>query len=187
MNIVCERLRFGARLDLTDAELFQTRYRDALVCVVGGGRGSSLANQGVAQGLWLPLRGKLQVVAGEASFSLEPGQLFVGEPDQRVQTSGRGAALWVALLGSRAAWRRTLSRVSGMLVPAPVLMPAWHEARPALRRQGLRIVRAALTQTREEPLMASAEDVMGAVMSWEVSAGAGAESLPAGELSGARA
>jgi len=164
MNIVCERLRYGARLDIVDAELFQSRYRDALVCVVGGGRGSAMSCQGVAQGVWLPLRGKLQMATGEASFSLEPGQLFVGEPEQRTQASGRGAALWVALIGSKAAWRRTLSRVSGMLVPAPVLMPAWHEARPGLRRQALRIVRAALTQTREEPLLAASEDVISALL-----------------------
>src|SRR3569623_3712839 len=164
MNIVCERLRYGARRVSVDAELFPSRYRDALVCVVGGGRGSALSCQGVAQGVGLPLRGKLQMATGEASFSLEPGQLFVGEPEQRTQASGRGAALWVALIGSKAAWRRTLSRVSGMLGPAPVLMPAWHEARPGLRRQALRSVRAALTQTREEPLLAASEDVISALL-----------------------
>jgi AraC family transcriptional regulator len=146
MNIVCERLRFGARIEVAGSEAFRQRYGDALLVVIGGGRGAALSSAGLANGVWLPLRGKLQVTSGDSAFTLEPGQMLVGEPEQRIQASGRGQALWLAVIGGKATWREALRNASGTIAPEPTLVPAWHGATPALRRLGIRLVRAALTR-----------------------------------------
>ncbi len=164
MELIFERLRFGSRLDLGDTQAFYQRCRDGLLCVVGGGRGSALSSQSVSQGIWIPLRGKLQIAAGDANFMLEAGHMYVSEPDQRVQASGRGAALWVALLAPPMSWRRALQRASGTLVPAPVLVPAWHNADIPLRRQAVRLVRAAMRNTTHAESLSMTDDLLASVL-----------------------
>ncbi|MEO8669924.1 MAG: helix-turn-helix transcriptional regulator [Tahibacter sp.] len=164
MKIISEALRFGARIDIAGSEAYRQRYGDALLTVVGGGRGSALTSQQVSGGIFMPLRGKLQVTTGEGSFVLEPGQLFLSEPDQRIQGSGRGAALWIAILAPASGWRRALRRASGMIAPEPNLVPAWHEAPTSLRRLAVRLVRAALSHASEDAALAVCDDFLSALL-----------------------
>lgn len=163
MKIIGETLRYGARLELA-ADALRQRCGDNLLVVVGGGRGATLATQGDGGGIWLPLRGKLRLSCGESSFNLEPGQLFVAEPEQRIQAGGRGAALWLALIAQRSGWRRSLLRVGGVGTPEPGLVPAWHAAAPGLRRLAMRLVRAIVEHASEFTQQSAADDVLAAVM-----------------------
>lgn len=163
MKIIGETLRYGARLELA-AEALRQRCGDNVMVVIGGGRGATLATQGDGGGIWLPLRGKLRLSCGESSFNLDPGQLFVAEPEQRIQAGGRGAALWLALIAQRSGWRRALLRVGGVGTPEPGLVPAWHAVAPGLRRLAMRLVRATVEHASEFTLQSAADDVLAAVM-----------------------
>lgn len=162
MRVIGETLRFGTRLDLP-AETLRQRCGDNLLVIVGGGRGATLSAQGDGGCLWLPLRGKLRLSSGDNGFVLEPGQLFLSEADQRLQATGRGVALWLALIAQRSGWRRALLRTGGGFGAEPALAPAWHAATPSLRRLAMRSVRAVLQQRGEYALQSAADDLLGAV------------------------
>jgi AraC family transcriptional regulator len=178
MKIISETLRYGARLELGNAEALRQRCGENLLVVVGGGRGATLAMQGDGGAIWLPLRGKLRLGCGESSFTLEPGRLFVAEPEQRMQAGGRGAALWIALIAQRSGWRRALLRVGGMIAPEPGLVPAWHNAAPGLRRLAMRLVRATLEHGGEYAMQSAVDDVIGAVLELQSEFGAMIERCP---------
>lgn len=164
MRIIGETLRYGARLELGNSEALRQRCGDNLLVVVGGGRGATLASQSDGSGIWLPLRGRLRLACGESAFNLEPGQLFVAEPEQRMQAGGRGNALWIALIAQRSGWRRALLRAGGAIAPEPGLVPAWHAAAPGLRRLAMRLVRATVEHASEYAMQSAADDLLAAVL-----------------------
>ena len=164
MRIIGEALRHGARLELGGVDALRQRCGDNLLAIVGGGRGATLATAGDGGGIWLPLRGKLRLASGDSGFTIEPGQLLISEPDQRLQATGRGASLWIVLLAQRNVWRRALIRAGGGLAPEPSLVPAWHTAAPTLRRLALRLVRATLEKAGEYALQSTADDLLGSVV-----------------------
>jgi AraC family transcriptional regulator len=101
---------------------------DKLNIVVGGGRGCVLRADGPLAGLWLPLRGRLQLSCGGVEGTLLSGEVRISEPESGTNAIGRGNALWIALLGTRAAWCRALERSSEMPMTEPILLPTWHAA-----------------------------------------------------------
>lgn len=160
MRIIGETLRYGARLELGGADALRQRCGEGLLAVVGGGRGATVATAGDGGCLWLPLRGKLRINSGDSGFIIEPGQLFVSEPDQRLQATGRGAALWIVLVAQRPGWRRALVRAGGSFAPEPGLVPATHAATPGLRRLAMRTVRAVLEQRGEYALQNAVDELL---------------------------
>lgn len=164
MKITSESLRYGARIDIQGAEAFRQRYGEGLLVAIGGGPGATVASTGDGGGLWLPLRGKLKITSGEANFALEPGQILLSEPEQRIQAGGRGASLWIAIVGQRAGWRRALVHASGMIAPKTAFVPAWHKASPLLRRLGVRLARAGLTRASEQEMQHACDDLLAAVL-----------------------
>jgi AraC family transcriptional regulator len=114
-----------------------------LTLVVGGGRGCVLRTDAPLAGVWIPLRGRMQVGASGAEAELSAGELRISECEQRVQAVGRANAMWIALLGSRQAWRRALRERLEMPTPEPLLLPASHAADSALRRRAIALARAA--------------------------------------------
>lgn len=115
---------------------------DTLHVVVGAGRGCVLESDAALAGVWIPLRGRLQI--GIASTeTIAQGEISTTEPDPGLRAIGRGNALWVALLGSRSAWHRALAEISEIPVPEPMLLPARQRADVALRRHAVALVRVA--------------------------------------------
>lgn len=143
MRVVSQALSNGAYLELSFAASNERRDADAFTLLIGAGRGCRLQVAGPVAGIWMPLHGRLQLTTASGSSTFARGDLLVSEPELRVQAIGRGAALWVALLGGRTAWRRALeTRVDG-LTPDPLLIPARHAADRVLRRRVLALARAA--------------------------------------------
>ena len=116
---------------------------DALMLVVGGGRGCMLKLERPLAGIWVPLRGRLQLASANLECALQRGEMRISEAEPGVSAIGRGGALWVAILGSRAAWRRELAAVTTIPVPDPVLLPTSHAADPPFRRRVIALARAA--------------------------------------------
>ncbi|UXI69386.1 helix-turn-helix domain-containing protein [Tahibacter amnicola] len=162
MKIFSETLRVGARIEWP-GETFAQRFGDGLAVAVGAGRGATIACQGVG-GIWIPLRGRLKVASGETSFALEPGQLMVSEPEQRIQAGGRSGVLWLALLAQRNGWRRALSRAGAVSLSETALVPAWHGAPPALRRLAVGVVRQALSRTSDYPLQSACDRFLAEIL-----------------------
>lgn len=132
-------LNHGANLDLAVRPHGEP---GPLLAIVGGGRGCALRMTGQVAGIWLPLRGRLQLDAGNADSIALPGELRVSDPEPRVHAVGRGNAIWLALLGGNAAWRRALGGAVEMPTPEPVLIPARHAASHELRRRAIAFIRA---------------------------------------------
>lgn len=134
-------LNHGTNLDLA---LKPSTHADAhgLVAVIGGGRGCVLRVSGPAAAIWIPLRGRVQLDAANTDSIAVAGELRICEPEPRVHAVGRGNAVWMAILGTTAAWRRALSGVVELPMPEPVLLPARHRADHEIRRRAIALARA---------------------------------------------
>lgn len=133
---------------------------DRLNLIVGGGRGCLLRADGPFAGLWLPLRGRLQLSGGSVEGALQPGEVRITEAEPGLGAVGRGNALWIALLGTRAAWRQALERSAPLPLPEPLLLPTWHVADRTLRRRAIALVRAAAGAAAETALQALIESLL---------------------------
>lgn len=113
---------------------------DALCLLIGSGRGCVFESAHAIAGIWIPLRGRLQFGGGDV---IACGELLATEAEPNVRVVGRGNALWVALIGARAAWHCALDGLSDIPLPEPQLLPARHAADLPLRRRALALARAA--------------------------------------------
>ncbi len=156
--IVSHQLSPGSSLTLSSHPASATA--DRLDLVVGGGRGCVLRGEGPLAGLWLPLRGRLQLSGGGAEGTLQPGEVRVTELESGVSAVGRGSALWIALLGTRAAWRRAFEGSTQLPLPEPLLLPTWHVADHSLRRRAIALARAAAGGAVDTELRALIESLL---------------------------
>lgn len=156
--IISHQLNSGATLAISPRPA--SAAADALSIVVGGGRGCVLRADGPLAGLWLPLRGRLQLSCGGAEGALLSGEVRISEAEPGANAIGRGNALWIALLGTREAWRRALERSSEMPIAEPLLLPTWQVADRMLRRRAIALVRAAADGAAEAALQAVLESVL---------------------------
>ncbi len=147
----------GARLELGAKSLVVNRTAATLTVVHGGGRGCSLNLEAPVIGVWIPLRGRLQL--GASDMLAYPGELRVTEPESNFRAVGRGGAVWVALFGTPQVWRQVIGRASGPTTGS--LLPACHEADFDLRRGAVAMARAEATRDLE----ASAEMMIDRVLS----------------------
>jgi AraC family transcriptional regulator len=99
-------------------------------------------------GIWIPLRGRLQVNAG-AEALLQTGEVRVTEADSCLHTVGRGNAVWIALLGIHAVWKRVLRKHVGLPSLEAVLLPARYSAARELRRAAVILARTMLAGDSE--------------------------------------
>jgi len=113
---------------------------DALHAVVGGGCGCVLKSDAPLGGIWMPLRGRLQL-GGSLDALVAAGEARVTEADPRLHVVGRGSALWVALLGTPAAWRRCLHIGHGKPLVEATLLPVRHVMDHTLRRVAVALAR----------------------------------------------
>ena len=155
--IVSQQLSSGSSLVL--AARPPGAEADALVIVVGGGRGCLLRLEQALAGLWVPLHGRLQITGGAAEGMLYPGQVRISEAEPGVSAIGRGTALWVAVLGSRAAWRRESAGLMTVPLPDPLLLPTGHAADAPFRRRVIALARAAAAGSAQAELQSVIERV----------------------------
>lgn len=155
VRILSHQLGHGASLDICAKSLAAT---GALAIVHGGGRGCVLKIDGPVAGIWIPLRGRLQI--GNSNDTLYPGELRVTEAEPSTRVVGRGGALWVAVLGTASAWRHTLGDVLGLLAE-PLLLPASHAADRDLRRKTVALARAVMDGTPENAIDAVLDRLVG--------------------------
>ena len=132
-------LAHGSNLALS----LDNKYANDLIKVVGGGRGCVLRIEGPVAGIWIPLRGRLQLQTADGECALQPGELRVTEAEPRAQATGRGNAVWVALLGSPQRWKSLLRLSQPVTTMEPMLLPARHVADRHLRRRAIALARAA--------------------------------------------
>lgn len=142
MKIVNHRIAPGGCLELHESS-FSEGGEPALVVITGAGRGGVLRVEAPVAAVWLPLRGRLQF-GSAAEHLLSTGEASVSEAEAHLRVVGRGNAIWVAVLGSAAAWRRALGLRSDLPAVGPALLPARHVASRDLRRCGVALARAAL-------------------------------------------
>jgi AraC family transcriptional regulator len=126
-------LGHGVHLTLQRADV------DGPVLLIGGGRGASVRIEGPVAGVWLPLRGRLQLSAGDGKSTHYRGEVRVTSAETGMRATGRGHALWLALLSAPAVWRGALG--AGRISDAG-LLPALHEIDHAGMRRALDLVRA---------------------------------------------
>jgi AraC family transcriptional regulator len=142
----CER--YGAAGDAIDL--------DALVAIVGAGRGCTLQCAAAPATIWLPLHGRLQLTGPDGTQTLKAGELVVTEAGQRVVARGTGSALWLAVAGGRDAWEQAFSGLVEHPRGEAVLLPGRQRADRLLRRTALRLARAARHLPRDAYDAASA-------------------------------
>jgi len=147
---------------------------DQLLIALGAGRGCVLRMEAPLAGIWIPLRGRLHLSAGGSEAQLAAGELRVSECETGVQAVGRGNALWIALLGGRRAWQRTLREYVDMPQPEPWLLPANHAADRGLRRRAIALARAGACGAAR----ASAIPLLEIVLTMQAQLGAAIERCP---------
>jgi AraC family transcriptional regulator len=155
--VITHQLNSGSSLDISSAAI--SADAEALNLVVGAGRGCVLRCSTPLAGFWLPLRGRLHLSGAGVDGVLRPGEARISEPDTEVSAVGRGNAIWIVLLGTRAAWRRALQAASEMPLPEPLLLPTWHVADHALRRRAIALLRAASADAADTALRAVIENL----------------------------
>ncbi|MEO5624822.1 MAG: AraC family transcriptional regulator [Dokdonella sp.] len=153
MHFEYEHLAEGRKREIIDFD--RGRRGDVVRIAMGTGRGCVLYGKTAPVTLLVPLKGRLQVCAGDSTHTIAPGQLLVVEGDQSVQLLGRGPAMWVALLASTPAWRGLTAVDSTLHVREPVLLPGLHTADHLIRRGIIAMVRAA-TLARQDSLATQA-------------------------------
>jgi len=141
MNIQSHRLQDGSNLVLSTTAPGQAR-ECGLIKVVGGGRGCVLKVGGSVAGVWIPLRGRLQLSVGEGDTTLVPGEVRITELEPRTQAVGRGSALWVALLAGAQTWREALREAQTGPGPDPLLFPARYAASRELKIDAIALARS---------------------------------------------
>lgn len=158
MKVICQQLPPGSCLVLPPRAP-ATGADASLIAVVGGGRGCVLKSDEALAGIWIPLRGRLLCGSGNGD-ALSSGELRVTEAEPGVHASGRGNALWIALLGSRAAWRNVLAGFMDVHPAEPVLLPSIHSADRPLRQRALGVARSIANGTADIAIEAVIDHVV---------------------------
>lgn len=159
VRILGHQLSHGSSLVLP-ARAKSADQGDPLIVVLGGGRGCVLKSDDALAGLWIPLRGRLQCSGGNADGALLTGELRITEAEPNLHVSGRGNALWIAVLGSRVAWRNALTGFAEVPLAEPMLLPAIHAADRQLRRHAAALARAIANATADMAIEAVLDQVI---------------------------
>lgn len=145
-------LKRGATLSVTVKD-------DACMhAIYGEGGGCILDVASEVAGVWIPLRGALQVHSNGLNRPVHAGDVLVAEIDNDVRAIGQANARWLAVLGGRRAWERVLADVS---VAGAQLYPDLHEADRDLRRTAIAVARASSSLGVEGAVHALADKIVG--------------------------
>lgn len=110
-----------------------------LSVIYGEGGGCSLDVYGNVAGVWIPLRGELQVQIAGLSRWVRQKEALATRHHGHTNAVGHGGGRWVALLGSDRAWGRLLGNSPKSELQ---LLPELHHADFDLRRKAVKLARA---------------------------------------------
>lgn len=110
-----------------------------LEVIYGGGGGCIMEAAGGLAGLWVPLRGSLQVHGTGQPWLISAGEALVTEHDVGFKAVGRANGSWLALLGGKRTWASLLGNTS---VTDSQLWPEMHKADNELKRAAIAVARA---------------------------------------------
>lgn len=140
------------------AVLSETVKDDACMhAIYGEGNGCILDIAGEVAGVWISLRGALQVRSNGLNRSVHVGDVLVTEIDNDIRAIGQADGRWLAVLGGRRAWERVLTDVSAAGVQ---LFPDLHEADRGLRRTAIVLARASSPLNVEGAVHALADKIV---------------------------
>jgi AraC family transcriptional regulator len=165
VRILSHQLSHGSSLVLP-ARTSSAGEGDPLTVILGGGRGCVLKSDDALAGIWIPLRGRLQYSGGNADGALLTGELRITEAEPNLHVSGRGNALWIAVLGNRAAWRNALAGFAEMPLAEPLLLPAIHAAGREFRHQAVVLARSIAGNNADVTLEAVLDRVVALQRDW---------------------
>lgn len=131
----------------------------------GAGRGCVLKSEEALCGIWIPLRGALRCGPGVDTI-LTTGELRITEPERPIYVSGRGSALWVAILGDQIAWQEAIGTNSDVTGIDPLLFPAVHRAEHRLRRYAVALARSMAAGTADTTVTAVIDSVIDLQSEW---------------------
>ncbi|MEO6690544.1 MAG: helix-turn-helix transcriptional regulator [Dokdonella sp.] len=141
MHVHFQRLAEGSKAKI--AEPANAVREDEVRIMAGSGRGCVLYGKAAEVTILVPLKGRVQLSDRDTSQTLSRGQLIVVDEGHSVQITGRGPALWIAIMTSDRTWRALTGNESAAYAPGPVLLPAQHDADRLLRRSVAALVRVA--------------------------------------------
>ncbi len=165
MRILSHQLSHGSSLVLP-ARTKSADDGDSLIVVLGGGRGCVLKSDDALAGIWIPLRGRLQYSGGTADGALLTGELRITEAEPNLHVSGRGNALWIAVLGNRAAWRNALADFADIPLAEPLLLPAIHAVGRQFRHHAARLARSIADGSADVTIEAVLDRVVALQRDW---------------------
>jgi AraC family transcriptional regulator len=144
MRIFSQYAPAGIRCEWSDPSSRGGSPDLSLSVIVGAGRRCTFHGAALPAGIWIPLHGRLQIAMNDGALSVGRGELYISESAQCLQARARGNALWVAILGQRAAWQRLLGEVGDPSSGEPMLLAAQHPAGRNVRQVVIDLVRHAL-------------------------------------------
>lgn len=96
---------------------------DRLFVVQGEGSARVLEVLGEVIAAWMPLRGSVQVHTSGLSLQVQPRSALVTEPETNLRVATFPGSKWLALVGSKVAWRLLMT---GVPSPEALPLPAMH-------------------------------------------------------------
>ncbi|MES2405266.1 MAG: AraC family transcriptional regulator [Pseudomonadota bacterium] len=132
------------------------RDDSCLWVIYGEGGGCILKVAGAAAGVWIPLRGSLQVHSNGLNRAVRTGNVLITEVDEGIRASGYANGRWLAVLGHNRGWAQLLP--TG-LTPETPLFPNLHTADHEMRRSAIAVARAHSPLELEGTMSALADKV----------------------------
>lgn len=124
--------------------------------IYGEGGGCILEITGTAVGVWIPLRGSLQVHCSGLNRPVHTGDVLVTGIDDDAKAVGHANGRWLAVIGGRRAWSWIQTDISESRTQ---LLPDLQKAGRELRRAAIATVRATSPLELENKTRALADDV----------------------------
>lgn len=149
-DVQARHLKRGGTLSL------MVRDDACLWAIYGEGGGCTLKVAGAAAGVWIPLRGSLQVHGSGLHRPVQTGDVLITEVDEGIKAAGYGNGRWLAVLGCNRGWRQLLP---AGLIPGTPLFPDLREADHELRRTAIAVARADSPLELEGTMSALADKV----------------------------
>ncbi|MGH8112744.1 MAG: helix-turn-helix transcriptional regulator [Rhodanobacteraceae bacterium] len=127
-----------------------------LHAIYGEGAGCILNVAGGAAGVWIPLRGALQVHCNGLKRLIHAGDVLITEIDDDIKAIGKANGKWLTVLGCTSAWDMVLT---DQATTSALLFPDLHRADGALRHTAIALARASTPIEREGAVLSLSDQI----------------------------
>jgi AraC family transcriptional regulator len=127
---------------------------ESLTVVNGEGGGCTLDVSGDVSGVWIPLRGELQLQIADLNRWIRPKEALATQHHGHTKAIGHASGRWLALLGAERAWGRLLGNPP---TSGPKLLPELYHPDRDLRREAVVLARATTAPELESAVYAIAD------------------------------